>query len=413
MKNKKFWFIGVFLLVFSLGFFSFNRVARAANIKEAKENQLTVTIDEDVEDDLYVTGQNVVINADIKGDLYVAGQNVDINGNVEGKVFSAAQVIDINGDIGKNVMIVSQTLNINGSVKRNLFFSAAFVNLKGEIGEDIFGVAATIDMDSKVSEDVYLAAGEVSVRKEIEEDAFIGAGSVELKSDIGGDVFIGTDKLQSERIKVGGDFTLTSARKRDIPENITVEGKKTFNLSEEIKLSEEKVDVKSVRILAPMSVFGFTWRIFKDIVNMFGYILLGILALQFMPVKIKNSVNKLRSGEDIFKSLGIGFVSIPVGLIVSVALIIAVPVLKVVLALATIAWNLALPISAMMVGEKLFELTIKDSERNYLKSLVLGVVVIQLVGLIPVLGGLTKLVFILMGVGAMLRMQWSKYKMSR
>ncbi len=413
MKIKRFWLVGVFVVIFSLGFFSLSRVAKAANIKEAKENQLTITIDEDVDDDLYIAGQNVVINADIKGDLYVVGQNVDVNGNVEGKIFSAAQSIDINGDVGRSVMAFSQTLNINGVMKRNLFFSSAFVNLKGEVKEDLIGAAATIDMDSIISEDVYLAGGQLIIRKEIKEDAFIGAGSAELKSDIGGDVFIGTDKLQADKIKVGGDFTFTSAKKQDVPENIAVAGKKKFNLSEEVKVSKKEVNVKPVRVLAPMSVFGVTWRLFKDIVNMFGYILLGFLALQFMPVKVKNSVNKLRTGEDLLKSLGIGVVSIPVGVILSLALIIAVPVLRVVLALATVAWNLAIPIAAMLVGEKLWELTNENKERNYLRNLVLGVVVIQLVGLVPLLGGLVKFVLILMGVGAMLRMQWDKYKMAR
>ena len=53
--------------------------------------------DEVVDDDLYVTANNVVIDGTIRGDLVAFGQNITVDGTVEGDLIAAGRSVEIDG----------------------------------------------------------------------------------------------------------------------------------------------------------------------------------------------------------------------------------------------------------------------------------------------------------------------------
>jgi len=90
-----------------------------------------ISIDEAVNDDVFVAGSDVNINAPvlsaviaggdininapIKNDLFVAGGNVNINSDVGGKVVAAGGKINLKGNVGTNVVIAGGDVFIHSS----------------------------------------------------------------------------------------------------------------------------------------------------------------------------------------------------------------------------------------------------------------------------------------------------------
>jgi hypothetical protein len=406
--SKKF-FIGTLALISLIlwGFiFSFSTVQ--AGEFRGGDDEASVVVDDDlIEDDLYVTGKTVIINSRVQGDIYVAGQDLEINGDVGGKIFAAGMNISINGNVDKTVMVACQNLDINGSIGRSLYLGSAFANINGEVMEDVFGSAATTNINAKVYQDVYVAGAQVKL-SEVGEDVFIGAGKANLSGDIGGMAKLAVDSLVSSDVVIDGDVKVYGPEGIRIPDTIEIMGDREIEIIEEMG----KVRVNWGKKIAPLSAVSFGFKAIFKIINILGLIFLGFIALKFMPVKINNSLNKMRDGESMLKSLGLGFLSLPLGFFICLMLALSVigwPMLKVTLALASIIWALGVPLAGIVLGEKIWTVFDEENKISYIRNLVIGVTLIQLLTFIPIFGGLLRFLIVLTAVGAMVRMQWDKF----
>ena len=83
-----------------------------------------ITIDEDVDDDLYVAGSEITVNATIHGDLIAVGGEITINGTVEGDFWAAAGRIRIYGTVTDDVRMAGSDLILSST---------------GQVGDDLFG----------------------------------------------------------------------------------------------------------------------------------------------------------------------------------------------------------------------------------------------------------------------------------
>src|SRR5215204_898097 len=64
--------------------------------------------DEVVDDDLYVTANNVVIDGTIRGDLVAFGQSITVDGTVEGDLIAAGRSVEIRGMVEDDARIAGQ-----------------------------------------------------------------------------------------------------------------------------------------------------------------------------------------------------------------------------------------------------------------------------------------------------------------
>jgi cytoskeletal protein CcmA (bactofilin family) len=55
---------------------------------------------EEVDDDLYITANEVVVDGSIEGDLVTFGRTVTVNGRVQGDLIAAGQSVEV-GEIGR------------------------------------------------------------------------------------------------------------------------------------------------------------------------------------------------------------------------------------------------------------------------------------------------------------------------
>ncbi len=133
---------------------------------------ITIGKDEVIDDDLIITGQNVIVDGTINGDLVATGRTVIINGKVLGSVIASGQSITINGQIGGTLYSAgaSLTLGSQAVVERNLFFG---------------GYSLTTAPGSLVKLDGSIGGYQAILNGEIQRDLLAGIGALELNGIVG------------------------------------------------------------------------------------------------------------------------------------------------------------------------------------------------------------------------------------
>jgi hypothetical protein len=138
---------------------------------------ITIEAGETVPHDLYVFGGTLVVDGTVEGDLVAAAGTVTINGTVEGdlvvgsgQVFLAGEVtgdvragvgeITVGGTVGEDLLAGAGTITVTdtGEVGEDLIFAAGDVRIDGAVAGDVLGSASRYDRHGTVggSEDVTL-----------------------------------------------------------------------------------------------------------------------------------------------------------------------------------------------------------------------------------------------------------------
>src|ERR671920_837915 len=73
-------------------------------------DEVVISPDEVLDDDLYVTANRVVVDGTIRGDLVAFGQSITVDGTVEGDLIAAGQSVEIGGTVEDDARIAGQTL---------------------------------------------------------------------------------------------------------------------------------------------------------------------------------------------------------------------------------------------------------------------------------------------------------------
>ena len=147
-------------------------------------NNITISADEVINDDLYVGADTFTLDGTIKGDLIVGGTVITINGTVDGDVWAAGQAVIINGTVMDDVHMAG---------------GALFVGDKAQIGGDIVSAGGSLELrqGSTVGNDLVFAGGQALLAGDIQRNVLAGVGGLELRGTIGGNVKAGVGDSQN------------------------------------------------------------------------------------------------------------------------------------------------------------------------------------------------------------------------
>ena len=164
------------LLILTLvlvGLFAF--VGSASAVEFVGEG--TIGKGEKIDDDVFITSENVVVNGEINGDLFAVGETVTINGRVKGSLITAAQTIIIDGEVDGSLYGggASLTLDSDADIGRNILFGG--FGLEGKPG-------------SKVGRDLFMGGYQATLDGNVGRNVGGGFGALELSGKVGGDVEI-------------------------------------------------------------------------------------------------------------------------------------------------------------------------------------------------------------------------------
>jgi len=368
-------FIKVVLPVFLfLGLIAFVLPVDAAEIRV---DDVTVSEDEYIEDDLYLFGDEIKMEGIVTGDLVASGGTVTISGTVDGDLYVSGGEVVISGDVGRSVYCTGGNVKISGVISRSLYVAGGQISFTSDsyVGEDINVVGGQLDMDGYVGDDVRAAGGTLRFTGMIDDDLIASGGTVTADED-----------------NVGGDYKISSG---------DTEGRQIGDTAKEVGLAKVSLRDRAMGLLT-----GFLW--------FGGMYLAGVVFIRFAPVKTWDIVGKMsKSWKEFLLSAGVGF-------LVSAAL----PVILVVLAVTVIGAPLAILLAGLLglilvfgglwadmsVGKCVFSLFGYTDKRLY-AALFAGRVIRLIIRIIPCVGFIYSVVLFWAVAGAVVRMKMDRIGM--
>ena len=162
---KKYTSVFSFLFLFAVVFYSLPVDAATFLAPDSGKNSIVIN---EVQENLYVSGNEITIQAPIKKDLVVAGNKVSVNNKIERSLMVAGNEVTINSLlIGGSVRAAANTLDISGNFNEDLVIAANKVVIK----------------NSRVRGDLIISANSITLENSFVSGKFYGSYS-ELKGDL-------------------------------------------------------------------------------------------------------------------------------------------------------------------------------------------------------------------------------------
>jgi cytoskeletal protein CcmA (bactofilin family) len=332
---------------------------------------VSVEVGEVIDDDLFVAANSVHIAGQVTGDVFAAGESVRVTGEVDGSVFAAGRDVRVTAEVGGSAWTAGQTVSLSGPVRRNAAAAGQTVVIEegADIGRDLHAGGGTLDLVGSVGRLASLAGQTATVR-----------------GDIGGALKFNGDSLTlGPGASVAGDLMHCCTGKLDIAPNALIGGQTrdvTPPPSPEAEPPKPSSPVMPaiflfVTVLACGAAgIAAAPRFFVGAANAVGSrpwwnLLLGLLALIVLPITAA--------------VVCVTVIGLPLGIV------------------ALVLWGAGLLLAGVPVGTSVGRWLLAKLGSvgpSAYAGLFLGLLLLTLVGFVPYLGGLTKVLTVLFGLGA-------------
>lgn len=416
---------------------------------------------ETIDDDVFISGNNVTIDGTVNGILFASGQTVTLTGTVNSDAFLFGEKIIVSDTavIEGNLVIGGAEITMNGSVSGSFFGgSSAMVLQNGaEIGRNFYygGFSLTTEEGTVIGKDLLSGTYQSILSGAVTRDLKVGAGAVELNGSVGrnavlevGEEDSGDDSMAwmqfnpyiSKYVPVVIDPGIR------VSENAQIAGKLTYTSSVEQTTKLDEITTGTVIYQTPVpyenkagaeyykdsevrefnrNYPNFLWRAsaMRAARNLIKLMVLGALALWLLS-KPFNKVVQAAYVQPM-KAMGWGFIVIAVGFLAAFILplsfimvgiilgfislgsllfvwfgIVGLILLLVSLLFLFLVSTLSKIIAAYMFGKWIMKAVFRQEEEKTWLNLLVGVLLYVFIRAIPVIGWLAGLAATLIGTGA-------------
>ncbi len=349
------------LLVFSL----------ISPIHAAKMETGEYTLDKEaiIEDDLYVTGDNVTISGIVDGDLIVIGENILIDGTITRDLYVFGSNVKVTGIVSGNTIAVGSNVSLSGTLKDNVYLGAMIGDIQANVEGDVLGASGQLNLDGTISDDVRVVSGQLT-----------------STASVGGDFLVGSDNYTLDENDISGEL---------------IAGTKSTSTEKEINVSRE-------------DFFGFNFGL--ALVTFIGMYIVGTILILSAPVKTLQIEKKIVSSwMDLFKSYATGIIvifSIPIPIFILLITLIGAPLAFLILGILLFLSTFGTIWTESAIGHKILQLS---KQRDYARflSLLIGRSISTVIKLIPIVRGIYSISLIAVTIGAIVRMKYDGFTKSK
>lgn len=312
---------------------------------------------------------------------------------------SGSVVVD-EGETVDSVETVAATIVVRGTVEGDISGAAGSIRIAetGRVEGNLQAAAGTVVIDGEINGDAEVGAGsfELTETGRIAGSLDVGAGSISVDGAVGGDVRASADSVVlGPNADVGGEFRYDAEEFTESPD-ATVAG----GVVEDTSLGGDGgIGVGGAEFLP--SWVGAAYGVAVTLA-------LGAVLLLAFPRFSRDVADRV--GADPLVSGGVGLLALlltPIALVLVAITIVGIP-----LALAGFAaYGVALWVGSVYGRYALGTwVIVRGGGRNRWAALLIGVVGVALIGLLPWIGGLVDLLVLLLGLGALARGLWDRYR---
>lgn len=359
-------FLSLLTLSLSKGF-----ISPVSAIYFGSGENVYLSADNKFDETVMVAGNKITLDSNINGDLFCAGQDITINGSVTGDIFCAGQNLTINGKVDGNIRVAGQELKIDSIIKKNALAA---------------GKSITFSDKSTIGQDALLAGETINIFSSIGRDLAAGGSNINLNSNVARNVLFGGEKLSSSKeSKIGGNLEYYVSETSTVNLSGTVAGQNNKHLAPVNKTESKPV--------AKEAAFGGL-----KIFSILSTIVLSFAFLFFAKQLTTNSAKVISTRPVVTFFIGLSALFVtPIMFLILLVTIIGIPLAFVLILLYVIAIITSGIYVSLSVGQRALESS-KIGGSDYL-ALLLGVVITQLVVLIPAIGWILGFVFLCLGMG--------------
>ena len=427
MKKKNQNIVRVAALFIMLAMLAFP-LAGSAQAAEVIPGDPDAHIAEDViiEDDLFISGRRVQIDGTVLGDVFAVGENVEINGRIDGNLFVTGQTISINGEISDNVVAATYSLQMGSAanVSGNVYFAG-------------FNFQAL--EESQIARNVYAAGYQALLEGTIGRNVLASLSAFQLDGSVGGDVQLELNQATGNNSSQWRDVTVY------IPDNVIILPEGLVEGEDSNVAGDFEFHINRYTVTPPITngddIAGFfvTNWLRSRVGEFFGLLILGLLLFYLLPGPARRAVEEMR--EQPFSSMARGALltlAFPLFVVVSIAVVLFATLLFGAVTLGNLAgtilslggisiaafwtvfslifWMISKAIFAYLIGNSIVDRVSPDSMEGpwgLLMALVTGLILYEVIRAIPLLGHLTAILVILLGVGAIFQVFWKAWQQRR
>lgn len=330
------------------------------------------------EGDLRVVGKTVEISGVVTGDLYVIASQLYIDGVVQGDVICAAGLLDISGRVERGVRGAAGQVVISGEVERNISLASASFELT---------------KTALIGRNAILFSGSCDLLGEIRGTTKVFSSFLRVAGDLKGQLAAHVGSLRvTSRAYIGQGIEYFSNDPILLDEGAQINGEITHSPSFIYKVTQHGMLNK---VKMGSKIAGVT-------MNFFFTLILGLILIQFFRPKLNASAKIMASKP--FHCLFTGVVIIlllPLIALVFLISIVGAPFALGIIALNVLGFYSAKIVTLYAVGSK--ALIYWKFDRYPRALFLLLTVVYFIVALIPYIGWITSILFMLLGLGSIVK----------
>lgn len=322
-----------------------------------------------IEDDLYVTGDNVIVKGVVDGDLIVMGQTLTIDGTVTGDLY-----------------VFGNSVSINGSIYGNVISAGSNVIVKGTLGQSVYLAGMMVDVDANIGKDLNIGSGTTKILGSVGDDVRVATGQLSSEATVAGDMLLSSESYSLDEESITGDFVVA-----------------TTNQNVNTQVNIQKGDL-----------LGFNLGL--AMISFVGMYIVGVILIYSAPVKTLSIEKKIVSSwDDLLKSFAIGLLilfMIPLPLFILALTLVGAPLAFLILAVLVFLATFGTLWTEAAMGHKLLELFNQKDSHRYV-SLLIGRLITSVVRLVPIVNGIYSVLLSMVTVGAVARMKYDSFKVSQ
>jgi cytoskeletal protein CcmA (bactofilin family) len=331
----------------------------------------------------FAGGERVVILGTVNGDAYVAGGTVQIDGTINGDLLAAGGQVIVSGTVTNNIRATGGTIRIDGNV-----------------GRDVTAAGGTIAIGkaSSVAGNLLAAGGDITITGNVGKEARLAASQLTVFGVVQGPVTFAGQKLDiASGARIQGNLNMAV---KDTGEIRIAPGAVQGTIT---RVIEEKPEKPRILGASPFALwFSIIW---------ICSLLVTALVLVFLfPAQVVGTAAAVQHRPGVSALTGlVGLIAIPFAVLLLLVTLVAAPLALFVLFLFFFLLYLSQVALGVAVGDRIFHFEGKRTWRLFMPAAV-GILIVQVLALIPFLGFFVVLVELILGFGALLYMVWKEYR---
>jgi cytoskeletal protein CcmA (bactofilin family) len=414
----------------------------------------TIPAGQTINDDVFLSSQNVTVDGTVNGMLIAGGTNIIINGTVNGDALLMGGMVTISekGSINGNLFMAGTSLQVNGKVTGSVFGGSRDMTVgpSASIARNMYygGYSLETKSGSLDSTDVFMGGYQAILSGNIGRDLNFAGGALQLNGNVGRNVtvdigapseqsmnFMGMSFFQqpgvppmpeaipsglhiSSTATIGGKLTYTS----EVEQANAIQAQPAGGIVYQTPVPQEQPEAKPQPVTTR---FPFLRWLFNQARSFVTLLILGALALWLLPSLFQRIVVQAETKP--LPAAGFGCLTVIVGyagFLFALLLVLLVAVIIFIISLGGLgraflgislsslgalfaAFTLLVTygsklIVAYLIGDLLMRKVSPQASHFRIWAFLLGLVIFSLVYAIPGFGWLIGVAATLVGLGAML-----------